>query len=367
MDNSDTRKELDLFTGRYTLMAPTEALEICRLYRDEFGEVPAPTDTPWCRYCSTHPDETTDIAKTLATPHGIIRHTTKHLNRLEMRANGEKIIGRSGVGLREHKKPYGVDQNVILGADHAAHFSRLPVELVAHGMEICYQMLHGLRNDPNLVNAVFWTDGNHVIRHKGLVHPQWHLYAESDLYPRLKEEVAGCDWYHHFKERCLMCDTISETLSSPDSQIMKSDNFIAFVPHAARHPFETWFVPLNHVAYFEEYCPAVDRMPYWIELNSFIQAVIQKLEILLGSRFPYLIMLYNAPSKYELKAPGYFRTLEMDQIRERYHWRLRLKPLLNPTSVKENVRGYSTNPLTPTVCAQLLRQPPEKLSVLMDE
>jgi hypothetical protein len=64
-----------------------------------------------------------------------------------------------------------------------------------------------------------------------------------------RELVNGAKNYFEYKERCVFCDMIKQELSTGQRVVAENDDFVAFVPFAARFPFEVHPITLPIATY----------------------------------------------------------------------------------------------------------------------
>jgi len=263
---------------------------------------------------------------------------------------------REGNGLYDWQTAYGVDETVIIGFDHRLRLSQIPPPMLAWSLELCRIRIGSLNQNPHLKNIMFWTDGNNRVGKQGFVHPQWHITSETTVYQRLLEEVGQCCDYFFIqdKQRCLLCDIMREEIKYQERLIVQTEYFLAFAPQGARYPFETWIVPRQHQAYIENGQYTLGDLQ---ELSSLIQGLLRQLEKVLGERFLFTLVLFNAPQRMSPTAfnqPS-LSNLPTDFLSRAYHWRLRLKPLLGIGTLREDATGECINPILPEIAAGMLR------------
>ena len=73
-----------------------------------------------------------------------------------------------------------------------------------------------------------------------MTHPHSQLIATPVVPKHVRESVNGAKNYYEYKERCVFCDMIKQEASTGTRIVAENDDFVAFVPFAARFPFEVW-------------------------------------------------------------------------------------------------------------------------------
>lgn len=352
MDYQANHRRLDDVTGRWGLIIPDECENLFRKSRETRGLIPEPdAHVETCFYCPGHTQLTNKDIFTMSTPEGIIRVTTK--KKMEVFVT-EKPVNEAD-GRYSCANAYGVAETVVIGEPHHQRISTLPDLLLAASLEAVKNRILSLNEIKFLKHIMFYADGNNTNDEVGFIHPTWHIKGTNILKPRVTEKVSQSHRHFLTKERCLMCDIIKEETRVDLRIVEKTMNFMVISPYAARHPFETWIVPLRHNAYFETHNQHLsDQGLYWLELASVIKRLIQKLEIFLGPRFLYSLALNNTPLAY----PQH-ENIKIN-LEDACHWHLRLKPYLKPTSIREDVEDESVNPLSPELATKLLQSSQQK-------
>jgi UDPglucose--hexose-1-phosphate uridylyltransferase len=81
-----------------------------------------------------------------------------------------------------------------------------------------------------------------------LFHPHGQIYAYSYIPPRVEKMLEVAKAHHEETGRVLFDDVVARELREGDRIIARNDHWVAFVPYAARYPFEIHVAPLSPVA-----------------------------------------------------------------------------------------------------------------------
>ncbi|MBV9102236.1 MAG: galactose-1-phosphate uridylyltransferase [Candidatus Eremiobacteraeota bacterium] len=81
-----------------------------------------------------------------------------------------------------------------------------------------------------------------------LTHPHGQIYAYPFIPPQIERETAALRRHRERTGRCLLCDLVAEELRDGRRLVGRSGDVVAFIPFAARWPYEVHVVPLQHVA-----------------------------------------------------------------------------------------------------------------------
>ena len=81
-----------------------------------------------------------------------------------------------------------------------------------------------------------------------LSHPHGQIYAYSYLPPRVEKMLAAASKYHEETGKVLFDEVVERELLDEERIVARNDRWVAYVPYAARYPFEIHVTPLNPVA-----------------------------------------------------------------------------------------------------------------------
>jgi UDPglucose--hexose-1-phosphate uridylyltransferase len=238
----------------------------------------------------------------------------------------------------------GAHEVIIETAEHKqemADYSQTQMEQVLRAYR---DRVSDLKNDARFKYMMVFK--NHGI-HAGasLEHSHSQLIAVPITPKRVSEELQYTRDYFEYKERCLLCDIISQEQLLEERLVLVEENMIAYVPYAPRFPFEVHILPRRHM---HDYCKMSDK-----ELSSLayaLKTVLRKLRQALGDP-AYNFMLHTSP--VTTPRPGHpemWGTIELD-----YHWHIEIMPRLTRIAGFEWGTGFYINPVTPENAAKFLR------------
>jgi UDPglucose--hexose-1-phosphate uridylyltransferase len=119
-------------------------------------------------------------------------------------------------------------------------------------------------------------------------------------------------------------------------------HFVAFVPYAARVPFELRVLPRRHACAYEEVSPEQVT-----DLARLLRGLFGVLAKALGDP-PYEMALHTGPNLQAKVLPG-----EWDTVARDYHWHFEMLPRPERRST---VAGIAVNETPPEEAARLLRE-----------
>ena len=121
-------------------------------------------------------------------------------------------------------------------------------------------------------------------------HPHAQVHAIPFLPPLIKKELIQFQKMWKEKEQCLVCQILKNELKTLTSRIIvETDNFVSFVPHFARSPYEVHIYPREHVGSLIE---IEDKL---LELGKVVQEVVQRYSKVLVE-IEYVMAFHTRPS-----------------------------------------------------------------------
>jgi UDPglucose--hexose-1-phosphate uridylyltransferase len=238
----------------------------------------------------------------------------------------------------------GAHEVIIETADHTQElpdYSQTQMELVLRAYR---DRINDLKNDARFKYMLVFK--NHGARPGAtLEHSHSQLIAVPVTPKRGSEELFYCRDYYEYKERCLLCDIISQEQLLEERLVLVEENMIAMMPYASRFPFEVHILPRRHL---HDYGKITDKEI--ASLAYVLKTVLKKIRQVLGDP-AYNYILHTSP--VTLPRPGrpeLWGTIEQD-----FHWHIEIIPRLTRIAGFEWGTGFYINPVTPENAARFLR------------
>lgn len=168
-----------------------------------------------------------------------------------------------------------------------------------------------------------------------LEHSHSQLIATPVVPKRVETEIIGARNYYKFRDRCVFCDIVTQELADGKRIIEENEDFVAFAFFAGRFPYETWILPKNHNARFEEISKKENK-----SLAIILKNTLDRIKAALGDpNYNYVI-----------------HTLPLEKgNEENYHWHIEIMPKLTRVAGFEWGSGFYINPVLPEDAAKVLR------------
>jgi UDPglucose--hexose-1-phosphate uridylyltransferase len=324
----------DPITGRMVVIDLTPSKP-----RSDFEPEPPPRDRKPepCAFCQGQEELTADElfawrdGTPANSPGWAVRVVPNRVPLLRIEAtNGPRVDGV----LTSHEG-LGAHEVVIETPRHDEALHDLSVEAIGRVLLAWRARLQDLRRDTRFVCAV-------VVKNHGLAsgarmdHSHSQILTAPFLPPRVDAEIRGAAGHFNETGRCIFCDVIEQELRQKVRAVSDTGPIIAIAPYASRLPFETWLLPRNHQARFED-APDASLAAMAEVLKQMLERINWALE-----EPAYNLALHTAPFHGEQD--------------DAFHWHLEILPRVTRVGGLEWGSGLTRNPMPPEEAARWLRE-----------
>jgi UDPglucose--hexose-1-phosphate uridylyltransferase len=252
----------------------------------------------------------------------------------------EEALVREGIGMFDRISTRGASEIVVESPDHGMTLESADEVQIERVLWMYRDRVKDLKRDTNIRNVI-------VTRRYGkpgsrIQHPYSRVLAAPIVFDDLRTELTQAREYYAYKRRCVFCDTIREETAAGNRLIQLTSQFAAFVPYAARVPFELRVLPRRHASAFEEITP--DEVA---DLARLLKSLCGLLVKATGDP-SYRMTLHTAPNLGVKIVQGEWDTIERD-----YHWHLEI--LVYPERAMW-VAGIAVTDMLPEEAARILRE-----------
>lgn len=247
----------------------------------------------------------------------------------------ESELDSHGVGLYDMMGGVGAHEVIIETPDHEARLKDYTAEQMFNLLKSFRDRISDLRRDGRLEYVLVFKNYGREAGAR-LDHSHSQLIALPVVPVRVANEIASCEKYYGFKNRCLFCDIIRQELEDRSRLVDSNADFVVLEPFAPRSPFETWILPRRHLSHYDTITD--------MELENLarcFRSLFVRLDSLLGD-FSYNFILHMAP----------LRQAKM----QHYHWHFEIIPNLARLAGFEWGSGFYINPTPPEEAATFLRE-----------
>ncbi len=302
------------------------------------------TKQGFCPFCPGNEDKTppeTAVVKDKDNPSlWKVRAVANKYPALSMK--GE--LRRKGIGLYDAMNGIGAHEVVVETPDHNAHISDMNTDHLVQALGVCRDRMISLMQDKRLKYVLLFKNYG-ADAGASLSHPHHQLIATPVTPRTVAIELQSCRDHHQDKERCLICDILTQENNSGERIIWRNNGFTALAPFASRFPFEIMIVPNRHHCAFT----SIDKDTLY-DLADMLKILLGGLKKLLNDP-PYNYLFHTSPNTDTLpRRSHYWDTIEYD-----YHWHVEILPRLTKTAGFEWGTGFYINPMPPEDAAKALR------------
>jgi UDPglucose--hexose-1-phosphate uridylyltransferase len=247
----------------------------------------------------------------------------------------EGALNRQGEGMYDKMNGVGAHEVVIETPDHSVDFPNLQSKRAEDVIWAFRDRIMDLKKDARFEYILIFKNRG-AAAGASLSHPHSQLIATPVIPRNVRELVNGAKNYFEYKERCVFCDMIKQETTTGQRMVTENDDFVAFVPFAARFPFELWILPKVHDSDFED----VQKHEV-VNLSRILQESLRRMRDVLDDP-PYNFIILNSPLR--------------ESKLSHYHWHLEIMPKLTKVAGFEWGSGFYINPTPPEEAAKFLRE-----------
>ncbi len=325
----------DVTTGDWVVLASERAARPDQLHYAESLAAPAADHDPTCPFCPGNAASAGAVIDECPDPESpaswSVRLIENRYPALRPDLSPERRVPHP---LFRDMEGHGRHEVLIESPHHARALDEQPPSQVARMLTVLHRRSAVLARDPRLeVVQIFKNSG--AAAGSSQPHPHCQLIA-TPVVPRqirIKHHVAS--EYFQLNGRSVYVDLLQAELEASVRIVTTNEHFVAFVPFAARSPFEVCILPRTPRPTFE-LAPPDSLLP----LGEVLTDVLRRLRALLGPA-PFNLLINSAPHRH---------ADESDFV-----WHVEILPRLAQPAGFELATGMAINVVAPEVAAEHLR------------
>ena len=188
--------------------------------------------------------------------------------------------------------PRGACDVVLYSPNHTMPPSQLPVESWLKVIGLWTQRTAELKaNDDIAFVGAFENCGEAI--GVTMPHPHGQIYAMPFVPPIIRTELeSSAEYAAKHKGDCLFCALLTEEKRQKSRIVAENRSFAAFVPFAARFPFEIVIYSRRHCGFLTELSVSEAN-----DLASVLSLVRRKYDNLYGFQLPLMMLVKQAPTR----------------------------------------------------------------------
>jgi len=178
---------------------------------------------------------------------------------------------------------------VCFTSEHEGSFGELPLSQIRLVMEAWQDRVRELSTLPYIAHiAPFENRGEEV--GVTLNHPHGQIYAYSFIPARVQRMLEAAREYQSHTGGNLHDDLLQREISDGSRIVVTNEDWVAYVPYAARYPYEIHVVPRVRVPHLSSLsAKAADTFP------AIAKEVLLRLDGLFDLKMPYIATWHQAP------------------------------------------------------------------------
>ena len=185
----------------------------------------------------------------------------------------------------------GACEVICYTSDHGASFAKLPEKQIRTVLEAWKDRDNALSKLP-FIKHIFPFENRGEEVGVTLSHPHGQIYAYSFLPPRIEKMLEAANAHLAKTGRVLLDDVIAREIKDSKRIISQNAEWIAYVPFAARYPFEIHLAPKRGVAGMSELDEAQSTA-----FPAIAKEILTRLDGVFGIEMAYIASWYQAPVK----------------------------------------------------------------------
>jgi UDPglucose--hexose-1-phosphate uridylyltransferase len=265
------------------------------------------------------------------------------------------------VGLYQMATGYGAHEVVIESPDHDLYLEQQPLDQLTRIVDTWWERHVDLERDLKLRYVLIFKNHGKAAG-ASLAHPHEQIIATTIIPSALKDKLINAKAHYQNGEGCIWCrqlehlfyyenkiynrdGTVLVEVRQRDRVVTETEKFVAYIPFAARMPYEIHILPKAHQYSFIQTSPA-ERA----DLAMVLKLVLMKVYKLLGNP-PYNFYIHSAPNLNVRPRVGDYAT-----IREDFHWHIEILVRTTIWAGFEQGSGIYINPLNPADAARYLAE-----------
>lgn len=237
---------------------------------------------------------------------------------------------------------FGAHEIIVDHRSHTKMLSSFEPEELSRVVEMYTERIIDLKRDRRFKYVqVFKNHGE--IAGSYIFHPHSHILATPIVPTQLSLEVTNSRNHYLQKERCLLCDVVSQETRQDRRIVSMTDHFIVICPFASRLSFEMAIIPRCHNASFEQWPNEEVR-------QDFVAVFLDTMKRLEKVASSYSVVVHTSPNAAEEAfAP------DEASVNDYFHWHIEILPRDMTTLKYKREDEFHTVFITPEEAAAVLK------------
>ncbi len=254
----------------------------------------------------------------------------------------EAAEGKKAEGFYDKMGTLGADELIVENRSHTKTISAFDQAEMSRVVEMYTDRIIDLKRDQRFKYVqIFKNHGE--LAGSFIFHPHSHVLATPILPHQLTLEITNSRNHYLQKERCLLCDVVSQEARQEKRVVALTDHFMVLCPFASRVPFEVWIIPRAHNPAFESWTD--ERVA-----REFVEVFLETMKRVEKVASSYSVIIHTSPN---VVRHGFAD--EDLRINDYFHWHVEILPRdVNSAKFKRDDQFYTVL-TTPEEAAILLK------------
>jgi len=185
---------------------------------------------------------------------------------------------------------YGANEVVVYADDHDLQVSGMELAKIVRIVEVWTER-YGVLGAREEVRYVLIFENRGEAMGVTLHHPHGQIYAYPEVPPRPQLELTTATRYLEDVGTCVFCDVVAREEADGVRVVARNERFVAFVPFAARYPYEVHLTARRHAPSLLDLTD-----PEREALAQLLKVVSVAYDRLFGFPLPYVMAMHQAPT-----------------------------------------------------------------------
>jgi UDPglucose--hexose-1-phosphate uridylyltransferase len=182
---------------------------------------------------------------------------------------------------------------VCFSSDHQASFGALPARRIRALVDVLADRTTELNARPG-TEYVFCFENRGVEVGVTLHHPHGQIYGFGFVPPRVSRMLEVARTHRSRTGQCVACQALAAEKADGSRIVLSGEYFTAYIPHAARWPFDLHVVPHRHVPDLPALTSAERD-----DLAAVAREAVVRLDAVFDAPMPYIGSWYQAPARVD--------------------------------------------------------------------
>ncbi len=309
---------------------------------DDVTDAAAPD--PVCHFCPDSPSPAQLIATVPGSQGGA--WTTRSVVHPHPLYRIEGDPARCADGLYDRMRSVGAHEVLVENPKHDRHLWNASDGEIEQFLLLAARRIQDLKRDGRFKYVSIYKNYG-TSAGQEFEHPSTEITATTFVPRRVLYELRACREYFNQKERCVLCDIVSQELRQELRVLEVRGDFIALCPYAPRAPYETWILPRTHDAAFERF--GLNRPHTMRDLGGMVRRTLQRLRTITEQ---FHLVLHTSPNTlHQSGSLGYWKTIDED-----YHWHIEILPILATKARSYTFKEVYFSPVSSETAVKRLRE-----------